>query len=96
MATLIRANGPDVVVRPKGATFTLEEMYAAIGGGCDIVQPIALADGRTMWLDEEGKYRDGMLLVNETATRLLAEAGGIPGDVVVGAALVTEPEEMEE
>ncbi len=95
MAVLIRADGSEAAVKPARRVFTLDEMYAAIGGGCDIVQPIYLPDGRVMWLDEEAKLRGGALAVNAAATRLLAAAGGIPGDVVVGAALVTEPDEME-
>ena len=94
MAKFIHANGNEATIHPadKKRGFSLREMYALLD--CSMVQAIDLADGRTMWLDEEGKLRDGLLFVNEKATRLLIEAGGIPGDEVVGSVLITDPEEV--
>ena len=90
MATLIRAtDGSESTVRPKTTEgFSLQEVYDLIGNGCDIVETVQLNDGRIMLLDEEGKIRNDTLIVNEKATRLLAEAGGIPGDAVVGNVLI--------
>lgn len=75
----------------------LEAMYAAIGNGCDIVEPVYLRDGRIMWVDEMAKIRGREMVVNWKATKLLAEAGGIVGDVVVGNVIITEgfPDENE-
>ncbi len=94
MAELIHANGDQSTVQPRipQRGFSLSELYAIIG--CKTVQAIALADGRTMWMDEEGKLQGGLLIVNEKATKLLVEAGGIPGDEVVGNVLITEPGEV--
>jgi hypothetical protein len=87
MATLIKTDGTEQEVQPKdGKGFLLEEMYALIG--CDTVQAVYLADERTMWLDEESKLKSPWPPVNEKATKLLAEAGGIPGDVVLGNVLI--------
>lgn len=91
MATLIRADGTEQDVHPRGAAFELEEMYALIG--CTTVELVGLADGRSMWLDEDG--RGLKKPVNGKATALLHQAGGIPWDVVVGDALVTGPTEVE-
>src|SRR4051812_2655115 len=41
-----------------------------------------LADRRTMLLGEEGKLKSPLPPVNAKATALLAQAGGLPGDVV--------------
>lgn len=94
MAKLIRPSGTEVDVSPASATrgFTLAELYNLIG--CEIVQMVNLADGRTMWMDEEAKIRSGVAFVNAKATKLLAEAGGIPGDEVIGPVLICEPGEI--
>ena len=92
MARLILMDGTESEVRPQGTTFTLEEFYALIGNGCDMVEVLGLPDGKTMWLDEEGKYRPG-LRVNDKATLLARKAGISLWDMVVGNVLVTDPEE---
>lgn len=95
MARFIHANGNEADVKPlnpkKG--FSLRELYALIQ--CETVQAVGLADGRTMWMDEEAKLKSGLQFVNEKATKLLADAGGIPGDEVIGNVLITEPGEVE-
>ena len=92
MAILIDTKRPQnqTTVHPKDAArgFTLEEMYALIGDGCSCVQAIDLGDGMTMWMDEEAKLRAFRPDANLQATQLLAHAGGIPGDVVLGKVLV--------
>ena len=86
---LIFANGEEAPVAPaNGKRFTLQELYAHIE--CDTVELVMLADGRVMWLDENGKRSTKEL--NQTATDLLREAGGIPGDFVVGNVLITDYE----
>lgn len=90
MAKLILMDGTESDVTPKGKDFTLEELYALIGNGCDMVEALRLPGRKTMWLDEEGKYRPG-LRVNDKATVLARKAGIIPWDVVMGNVLVTGP-----
>jgi len=94
MGVLVLSNGVMEVVKAKNSkNFTLEEMYRLIG--CDMVECVTLADGRTMWLDEMGKFADPPKSVNALATILLSEAGGIRGDKVMGDVLVTDEGEVE-
>lgn len=94
MAEFIHANGNEATVHPlnKKKGFSLHELYTLLH--CETVQAISLADGRTMWMNEEAKLKEGLQFVNEKATRLLAEAGGIPGDEVIGNVLITKPGEV--
>jgi hypothetical protein len=95
MATVIRAHdGQEFTVSPKDKAygFTLAELYDLIGNGCDIVEHVYLADGRSMWLDEEGKFRQPPLAHNSKATKLLHEAGGMLDDFVVGNVLIEKGE----
>lgn len=88
MATIIKTDGTKQEVTPaNGKDFKLAEMYQHIGNGCDMVQAINLADGRMMWMDEESKLKATPPPANREATVLLAKAGGMPGDVVLGNVL---------
>ena len=89
MATLLTAQGISAEVKPKGKAFTLEELYGLIG--CSTVEMVRLADGRLMWLDEDGKSKQ--LPPNQKATELLMAAGGMPGDFVGGTVLLTTEKE---
>lgn len=87
MAKLIKPDGIEQLVEPRnGKEFQLDELYALIE--CDTVQLVHLADGSAMFCDEEAKLKKVWPAVNEKATRLLAAAGGLPGDVVLGNVLV--------
>lgn len=94
MAKFIHANGNEATVTPlnKKKGFSLHELYTLLH--CSTVQAITLADGRTMWMDEEAKLKPGLSFVNEKATKLLIEAGGMPGDEVIGNVLITERGEV--
>lgn len=94
MAALILTDGSEreVTPRDRGCGFTLEELYRLIG--CATVQMIELADGRFMWMDEDGKYRTE-LARNDRATKLLHEAGGLRDDFIVGTVLVTSAGEIQ-
>lgn len=97
MAILINAETgaeTEVFPRDKRKGFQLAELYELIGNNCDMVELVTLADGRGMWLDEEGKFRRG-LFANGKATDLLQQAGGIPGDVVMGNVLITSGKEVQ-
>ena len=95
MANFIHENGNEATVHPlnKKKGFSLHELYTLLH--CSTVQAIALADGRTMWMDEEAKLKSGLQFVNEKATKLLREAGGMLGDEVIGNALITDPGEVQ-
>jgi|HubBroStandDraft_1064217.scaffolds.fasta_scaffold30691_3 hypothetical protein len=94
MATLIRENGKEenVVPRNKKRGFDLGELYSLLH--CSMVQMVLLADKRSMWMDEEAKLHSGLQWVNAKATTLLMEAGGMPGDEVIGSVLITERGEV--
>lgn len=93
MAILIDPDGSQSEVHPRNPRkgFSLEELYGLIE--CTTVQAISLADGRTMWMDEEGKLST-VLFVNEKATEMLLSAGGMPADFVVGKVLISERGEV--
>lgn len=94
MATLIKPDGAESEVNPRsGREFQLDELYALID--CDTVQAVSLADGRTMWCDEEAKLKTPWPPTNPKATQLLAEAGGIPGDIVLGNVLICSATEQD-
>lgn len=84
-AQLIDTNGAKVPMVPaNGATFTLKEAQAAVGG---YVQLIVLNDGKIMLCNEEAKL--GPHDQNPTATylahhvRAIAESDYIAGNVLV-------------
>jgi len=87
VAELIMPNGETSTVHPadRKQGFSLEELYKLLA--CDCVQIIHLRDGRMMWMDEEGKHKTSQ--INEKATALLHQAGGVPWDDVVGRVLIT-------
>lgn len=89
MATLLHWTGTKEIVVPKDPIngFTLDELYKHIQ--TNMVEMVRLRDGRTMWIDEEGKFNQPNH-VNHAATRLLQQAGGIPGDYIAGNALIAE------
>lgn len=93
MATRILVDGTETTEEPADPRrgFTLEELYGLVE--CDMVEVVSLRDGRTMWIDEEGKMHRPPKPRNEKATRLLQEAGGIFGDWIAGIALIATPEE---
>lgn len=77
-------------IAPEGG-YKLEDLYRLLG--CNTVQVIYLADGRLMWIDDNGKF-DSSNLANPIPTKLLSRAGGIPGDWIAGSALVCKESEM--
>lgn len=78
MATLLRADGHIAEIAPTGQVFTLGELQALVGG---YIEVIAFPDGRTAYLNEDGK---GLQLpVNHEATARVRH-WLTPGDVIVG------------
>lgn len=84
---LIKPDGTESEVQvPNGQPGGLQAMYRLIE--CDTVQLVALDHGRLMWCDEEAKLKPNPAPVNWKATQLLAMAGGMPGDHVLGNVLI--------
>ena len=94
MAYVIHPNGQERIVTPEGPDGKMDYDQIRKEVDCDLVQCIELDGGRTMWLDEEGKFNPH-LEANPKATELLRETGGIPGDFVLGRALICGPAEVE-
>lgn len=93
MARLLRTDGTEARIAPKRsrAGFTLDELYTLLA--CETVQCVPLGEGQQLVVDEDGKYKTG-LRRNVEATKLLALAGGMAGDYVVGDALVVSRGEL--
>ena len=86
MATRITVHGARLEVAPAaGATFTLAELQAVVGG---YIEAVYLRDGRVLFCNEDGKRF--ALAPNLHATILAHEHGAIGrddfivGDVIVG------------
>jgi hypothetical protein len=86
MAVIIYPNGSDAPMAPpaNGKSYTLAEMYAAIG--CDMVQSVRITNDDVLLMDEEAKLpRNGQPRpsVNVRATGM---ASGVLrfGDKIIG------------
>ena len=83
-AFLYLANGEIVPILPSnGISFTLRELKKFVKG---FVQMIYLTDDRVMIINEEGKFNN--CKHNDCATTLAKDVL-IPGDYIVGDALIT-------
>lgn len=93
MATLIRTDGTEQIITPANARegFHLDELYKLLD--CSTVEVLALPNGRTMVLDEDGKYSTKP--TNERATTLARTAGIAADDFVVGDVLVCRRGEIQ-
>ncbi|PTY02604.1 hypothetical protein DB346_08630 [Verrucomicrobia bacterium LW23] len=90
MATLYKTDGTATPAVPaNGSHFTLAEMYKLVG--CHTIERVGLSAGRAMIIDEDGKWSGKK--VNDNATRL-CQLRLMPGDVIVGDALLVEKGEM--
>lgn len=90
MATLIKAStgAAETVAPANGKAFTLAELQGFVGG---FIELLRLADGRLMWINEDGKRLE--LPSNPVADHLARKAGIAPWDWVVGDVLIATPEE---
>ena len=88
MAKIIHADGTTLPLHApgNGQGYTLDEVYAAIGGGCDMVQELPVGPGEVLLMDEEAKMRNGQPPRNDEATALAAKML-LPGDHIVGTVL---------
>lgn len=73
------------MVGPVGTKFGLDELYNLVR--CETVEAVRLRNGRTMWVDEEGRMSGKP--INLIASLL---AGGVD---VVGDVLVTDAGEVD-
>lgn len=97
MATLYQVKNVNGVYTPEtsevkpqsGKTFSLSELQGFVDGYIEIVK---LNDGKIMVVNEEGKLKD--LPFNHAATKIYAETYS-NRDVIVGNALVCEPNELD-
>lgn len=80
------------LVKPKGKTFSLEELQKFVGGYIEIVH---VADGKLcMVVNEEGKINH--LPMNPVATRLFSVLAPAPiNDFIVGNVLICGSDEIE-
>lgn len=84
MATLLRTDGSIRPAAPaNGRDFSLKELYALTSS--DIVEHVALRDGRSMWVDEEGWLKRRPLNVG---------ASILAGTEIAGDALVCDRDEV--
>ena len=90
MAKLISMSGDIKEVHPEGKYFTLKELYSLIN--CELVQVVPLKDGRSLWIDEEGKLHPHT--ENELATSMFHEFL-LPGDYLTGNVLVDDEGEVD-
>jgi hypothetical protein len=78
------------VVPERGASFTLRELQAFVGGYIEVLRT---PDGRWMFLNEDGKRLD--LPPNHDATVMVRHLL-MPGDVIVGDVILCTPLEAGE
>jgi hypothetical protein len=97
MATLYTTDGIEIEVKPKGESFSYEELKMIVGG---LVEIVPLPDGRSMVVNEEGKLIG--LPKNEEATKMWNKQYPIEDysfnndELVVGNALVATDKELGE
>lgn len=76
MATLIRATGEQITVKPaSGGKFTLEELQGFVSG---FIERIDLENGKAMYINEDGKALQ--MKRNIAATVCLQQRGCLQGD----------------
>ena len=86
MATIIKANGETIDVKPKNGTdFSLEEMKEIVGG---YIEVLFLEGGDLMVVNEDGKNMN--LPLNKEATEIITGDIYYDGDCIVGDVLVCE------
>jgi hypothetical protein len=85
VSTLYSEDGTSRPVVPdNGVHFELEELYRLLE--TDMIQVVYLSNKHIMVIDMEGKLKDKNF--NREATSLFLKSPHIPGDYIVGKALV--------
>ena len=86
MATLIRATGEQITVKPaSGGKFTLEELQGFVSG---FIERIDLENGKAMYINEDGKALQ--MNRNIAATVCLQQRGCLQGDYIAGDAVILD------
>lgn len=86
MATLIRATGEQMTVKPaSGGKFTLEELQGFVSG---FIERIDLENGKAMYINEDGKALQ--MKCNIAATVCLQQRGCLQGDYIAGDAVILD------
>lgn len=86
MATLIRATGEQMTVKPaSGGKFTLEELQGFVSG---FIERIDLQNGKAMYINEDGKALQ--MKRNIAATVCLQQRGCLQGDYIAGDAVILD------
>ena len=85
MATLIRATGEQMTVKPaSGGKFALEELQGFVSG----IERIDLQNGKAMYINEDGKAMQ--MKRNIEATVCLQQRGCLLGDYIAGDAVILD------
>lgn len=94
MALLLKANGRiDAITPAHGRTFTLAELHAYVGGYIEVVRAPDTEGARAWFVcNEDGKRLQ--LPVNQIASLGYWQAGGVPGDPVVGDVVLCNDREI--
>jgi hypothetical protein len=88
MATVIPVVGEAREVSPKkGRVFKLAELRAVVGGD---IQAVPAPDGRTLYLNEHGKYQQ---LPRNTAATTLMRAWLLSDDYIAGDVILCSRKE---
>lgn len=86
MATLIRATGEQITVKPaSGGKFTLEELQGFVSG---FIERIDLENGKAMYINEDCKALQ--MKRNIAATVCLQQIGCLQGDYIAGDAVILD------
>lgn len=86
MATLIRATGEQMTVKPaSGGKFTLEELQGFVSG---FIERIDLQNGKAMYINEDGKAMQ--MKRNIEATVCLQQRGCLLGDYIAVDAVILD------
>ena len=86
MATLIRATGEQMTVKPaSGGKFTLEELQGFVSG---FIERIDLQNGKAMYINEDEKAMQ--MKCNIEATVCLQQRWCLQGDYIAGDAVILD------
>lgn len=91
MATLIKTDGTKQIVHPANKRkFTYDELIELIGGNCELLEWVSFYDGRTMFLDDFGKF-NGQPFNLEASKEFLSALGTV--DPIMGNVVILSEKE---
>lgn len=94
MAILIGTDGVMKEISPgNGTDFSLKELYELLK--CDLIEVVRLQGGFIMILDELGKFRSDVMMINPIATAMAMTNSALQaGDFIVGNAILCKKDEL--